>query len=225
MTKPFCPRCGFIFTLWESFRHWNPYNTTCPQCDAKLRVKHATAFFGLSALSGLGIAAVAIICEEARIWRTSGSMIFFVFAVAFIVVPLSILLWTRSQYTLNEVVPAKRMKTWILAGAMLIVGAVVGWLTAQVFWIRAFRAAIPSAIQSLEDRSEYSCVVSLAVLNRLEAGETDRAKLLLAREVASYYQHPFRQTDSPRRKKLLPVIESARTKSKVLNEELSKKPE
>ena len=82
----------------RSLRHWNPYKTTCPQCSAKLRVKHATAFFALSGLVGFGIAAVAIICEATGRWVPRDSFTFFAFGVPFIIVPFSIFLWSRSQY-------------------------------------------------------------------------------------------------------------------------------
>ena len=101
MKKPVCPRCGFTFTFWASFRHWNPYSTTCPQCDAKLRVRHATALLCLSGLFGLAIAAVAIVWEETGRWHTSDSLTFFALAFAVLILPWGILLWSKSQYMLR----------------------------------------------------------------------------------------------------------------------------
>ena len=112
----------------------------------------------------------------------------------------------------------RRMKKWIIAAAVPLLGFAAGWLTAQVFWIRA---AIPSHIQTLEERQELSCMLSLSVLTRLEAGDTDYAKSILAREVASYYYHPW-QADAPRRQKVLTLIEATKPKSSVLSEELRK---
>ncbi len=102
MKVPCCPQCKFEFTLWRSLKHWNPYKTTCPQCHVKLRVKHATAFFVLSGLLGLAIAAVAIICEATGKWVPRNSLTFFAFAVPFLIVPFSIFLWSRSQYVFHK---------------------------------------------------------------------------------------------------------------------------
>jgi hypothetical protein len=101
MRKPVCPSCGHVFTVWGSLRHWNPYNTTCPQCGAKLRVRHVTVLFGLSGLCGLALAAVAIFCEETRVWQSSDTLKFFAVAIPLVVVPWSIFLWSRSHYILR----------------------------------------------------------------------------------------------------------------------------
>ena len=222
MKKPVCPRCGFTFSFWRSLKYWNPYNTTCPQCGAKLRVRHVTVLLGLSGLCGVAIAGVAIVCEETRIWHSSDSLIFFAVAFPLIIVPWSVFLWSRSQYMLRTS-SNQTLQPRIAATVGFVIGAALGLSGAHLFWMRTFRAAIPSALQSLEDRQQYSCAISLAALDRLETGETERAKLLLAREVASYYQHPFGRADSPQRKKLLSYIETVRSKSTTLNEELSKK--
>jgi hypothetical protein len=102
MKVPRCPQRGFEFTLLRSLKHWNPYKTNCPQCRAKLRVKHVTVFFGLSGLVGLAIAAVAIICEATHKWVPHDSLIFFAFAVPLIIVPFSIFLWSKSQYVFHK---------------------------------------------------------------------------------------------------------------------------
>jgi hypothetical protein len=47
------------------------------------------------------VAAVAIFCEETRIWDTSGSLKFFAVVIPLIIVPWSIFLWSRSQYILR----------------------------------------------------------------------------------------------------------------------------
>jgi hypothetical protein len=67
-----------------------------------LRIKHATAFFFLSGLLGLAIAAVAIICEATGKWVPRNSLIFFAFAVPLGIVPFSIFLWSRSQYVFHK---------------------------------------------------------------------------------------------------------------------------
>jgi hypothetical protein len=57
---------------------------------------------------------------------------------------------------------------------------------------------------------------------RLEAGDSERAKSILAREVADFYYHPW-QTDAPQRQKVLEFIQTSKAKSAVLREELSKR--
>jgi hypothetical protein len=116
------------------------------------------------------------------------------------------------------------MKSWIIGGIMLMVGAAAGWFAAQAFWLRTFQAAIPPAIRSIEEKQQYACLISLAVLGRLESNETDKAKALLVREVASYYRQAPTSADSPERKQVLAFIEDVRKRSSILNEELLKKP-
>jgi hypothetical protein len=114
------------------------------------------------------------------------------------------------------------MKPWIVAVLAAIVGAAAGLGAARVYCMREIRAHFGTAVEALADKQEYTCVISLAALNRLEEGQADRAKLLLAREVASYYRHPLGQTQS-QRQKLLTLIDSTSAKSEILKEELSKK--
>ena len=115
------------------------------------------------------------------------------------------------------------MKSWLAAITGFVIGAAIALSVAQVFCMRAFRTAIPTTLQSLEDKQQYSCMISLAALDQLEKGDQGHAKSILAREVASYYQHPLGPADSSQRKKILPYIEAVRAKSSALNEELSKK--
>jgi hypothetical protein len=117
------------------------------------------------------------------------------------------------------------MKRYAAIFAAALLGAAVGAFVTGGYYVRAIRAAFPSAIQAIEQRQEYSCAISLGVLKQLEEGNTDRAKLFLAREVASYYHHPFTESKSPRRQEMLARIETLRTKSSVLNRELSKNPQ
>jgi hypothetical protein len=116
------------------------------------------------------------------------------------------------------------MKPWIVAVLAAIIGAAVGLGAARVYCMREIRAQFGTALGALADKQEYTCVISLAALDNLEAGEMDRAKLFLAREVASYYRYPFGQT-AAQRQKLLAHIERSSAKSQVLKEQLSKKPQ
>jgi hypothetical protein len=114
------------------------------------------------------------------------------------------------------------MKRYLAWFAAALVGAAIGASVTGSLYMRAFRTAIPSTLQEMENQQRYRCVLSMAVLDRLETNQPDRAKLLLAREVASYYKHPLGVAQSAERKKVLEHIDSLRTKSGTLNEELSK---
>jgi predicted glycosyltransferase len=113
----------------------------------------------------------------------------------------------------------KRVAAWL--GAALI-GAAIGAFVMGVLYGRTIRFIVPPKLQSMEDEQRYRCILSMAVLDRLEMNEPDRAKLLLTREIASYYHHSLGVPESQQRKKTLEHIETLRSKSKDLNEELSK---
>jgi hypothetical protein len=59
------------------------------------------------------------------------------------------------------------------------------------FYKRAVGSVISSHIRILEQGQEHACLLSLAILTRLEAGDSDRAKSILAGEVADYYHQPW----------------------------------
>ncbi len=113
----------------------------------------------------------------------------------------------------------KRYLAWFAAG---LVGGVIGAFVAGALYERTLREVIPSHIATRERDQEYRCMLSLSVLERLEAGDPDRAKSILAQQVASFYYHPW-QADAPQRQKVLGLIEDIKPKSNVLKEELSKK--
>ena len=99
----------------------------------------------------------------------------------------------------------------------MIGAAVAGW-----FYIREIRAAIPSHIAMIESAQEQRCMLSLAVLTRLEAGDTQYAKSMLAREVADFHHHHSSGAEAPQKQKILDLIEATKTKSAALREELGK---
>jgi hypothetical protein len=113
----------------------------------------------------------------------------------------------------------KRYLAWFTAA---LIGAAVGASVVGSLYMRAFRVAIPSKIQQMEDEQRYRCVLSMAVLERLDTNEPDRAKLLLTREVVSYYKHPLGLAESPERKKVLEHIDRLRGKSSALNDAFDK---
>ena len=109
--------------------------------------------------------------------------------------------------------------TWITAA---VIGVAVGAAVMGAFYKRTLGSVIPSHIRTLEEGQEHACMLSLAVLTRLEAGDSDRAKSILAREVADYY-HQSWEANAPQRAKVVEMIEGTKPKSAVLREELERK--
>ena len=67
-------------------------------------------------------------------------------------------------------------------------------------------------------------VVSLAVLDTLEAGDTEKAKSLLARDIGVYY-HAFKDREASLPQQcLIPLIDEVSSRSSALRAELQKEP-
>src|SRR5207245_1587273 len=96
------PQCMYKFTILRSLKHWNPYNTMCPQCGAKLRLKRATTFLISSVPIGLALAGAAIVGERAGMWNHSGGCLFIVLVGLLLGIPYAILVWSKSHYILRE---------------------------------------------------------------------------------------------------------------------------
>jgi hypothetical protein len=116
------------------------------------------------------------------------------------------------------------MKRYAAFFAAMLVGVAIGTSVALWYCGRVIGFVFPSGMRCLEQRQQDTCVISLAALNFLERGDTESAKVTLAREVATYYRHPFTQGETPERKKLLTTIDTVRTKSSILDQELKKEP-
>lgn len=116
------------------------------------------------------------------------------------------------------------MKPRLTLITAVLVGVAIGASITSLFYRRVIRLAIPPTLQAMEDSQRYRCILSMAVLERLETNQPDRAKRLLVSEVASYYRHPLGLPQSPDRKTTLESIEKLRQKSSALNEEISGSP-
>jgi hypothetical protein len=78
------------------------------------------------------------------------------------------------------------VKPWIQISAAVIVGAIIGFGAApfmQKRWLGNELQAIASKVYSAHD---YAGPVSLPALTELEAGQPEKAKVSLAREVAAW---------------------------------------
>jgi hypothetical protein len=114
------------------------------------------------------------------------------------------------------------MKHYLAFFTVGLLGAVIGAGVAMAIYVGHLRVMIPSHLATLEEGQEQSCMLSLAVLTRLEAGDTDHAKAVLAREVGSWYRVPW-QPQGPYRQKILELVEATKAKSAVLRDELARK--
>ena len=89
--------------------------------------------------------------------------------------------------------------------------------------MRHARQDIERMLQSQRDEQHYAAVISLGVLDTLEAGETEKAKSLLARQIALYHR-AFKNYEGSLsdKQRLVPLIDEVSSKSVVLREELRK---
>jgi hypothetical protein len=102
--------------------------------------------------------------------------------------------------------------------------AVLGFIGGIQFQkMRHAREDIQQLLWSDYTEQRYATVVSLGVLDTLEAAQLDKAKSLLARELAVYH-HAFheREESLPKKQRLAPEIDALAAKSTTLKEELHK---
>ena len=89
-----CPKCKREFSFLYSFRIINPWKYRCPSCGALLTAgKQATITLALAGVIGLVIALVAIVMEEAKLWTTQDSLIWFFIALPITIVPYQYWCW------------------------------------------------------------------------------------------------------------------------------------
>ncbi len=92
MKYPACPECGHRFSLLRGLAAWNPWKYRCPYCRTVLETTGPWKLATLAAIPlGLVIVATAVIREEAGVWHTTDSLLFFllVFMALFVVWALS----------------------------------------------------------------------------------------------------------------------------------------
>ncbi len=89
--------------------------------------------------------------------------------------------------------------------------------------VRHTRADVEQLLQSQFREQRGTTFLSLAVFEKLEAGDLDKVNFLLARQMALYH-HLYKDQDAalPQGPSLIPLIENAGARSPVLHEELQK---
>ena len=117
------------------------------------------------------------------------------------------------------------IKLIIAAFIGCIVGVGAGYEIASRMFFPKLTSDIGLALHSIDSEQRYATVISLGALMRLEAGETEKAKSMLARQIAYYHDSYQKFDDSlPDSQKLRPTIETTSTRSPTLKDELAKKP-
>src|SRR6266700_7365682 len=107
---------------------------------------------------------------------------------------------------------SKLVYVGVVAG---LVGLLAGYeFAARVFFPKLARDARLAA-HSISSEQRYAAVVSLGALNKLESGEVEKAKSLLAHEVIGYSRHSF-DASLPQREQIGPLIQAAIEKSPAL---------
>ncbi len=78
------------------------------------------------------------------------------------------------------------------------------------------------AFVGITDQQYFASTLSIAGLERLERGDIDGAKRLLATNVSGYYRHPVRDADPRRQAQIREQIEKTSEHSPILKEMLMK---
>ena len=110
--------------------------------------------------------------------------------------------------------------------AVAVVAVIIGFAAGLEFEkLRHARVEVEQLVQSDFREQRGTAVVGLAALDTLEAGDTDKAKSLLARDIGVYY-HAFkdREASLPQQQCLIPLIDEVSSRSSVLRAELQKEP-
>ena len=99
MSLPTCPSCGKHIEWKHSFTFWNPWNFPCPHCKVSLEASKIQKYITLAVVPvGLLLAAVPIVLEEAGVWGTKHSLVFFAFVVPALLVGARAS-WPHTRFT------------------------------------------------------------------------------------------------------------------------------
>lgn len=125
-----CPNCGTSFSALYRLRIMNPWLHRCRFCGMLLSVDRKGSLISLGAcVLGVGLAALAIAMEEAGLWATRDSLMFF--GLCFVVlVPVSAWSTAKFRYVVRANARIGYGSQWprimlcaFTAGAIVICGA------------------------------------------------------------------------------------------------------
>src|SRR5438132_12384144 len=112
-------------------------------------------------------------------------------------------------------------KLVIVALVAGLVGLLAGYELASRVFFPKLAADARLAARSIDSEERLAAVISLGALNKLEAGEVDKAKSLLAHQIIIYSRGSF-DASLPQREQIQPLIQAAVEKSPALKEELAR---
>ena len=111
------------------------------------------------------------------------------------------------------------MKTLLAIVCAFFVGTAAGVFCARLCYAKELYTQTVAGVQQVGQQQAILTALSLGVLDELEADQHDRAKSILARQIASYYRtfHDFHPI-SPETRQLMQRIEASSNKSPALKE-------
>ena len=117
------------------------------------------------------------------------------------------------------------MKTFLALTCGVVLGAAAGVFGTHLYYANELYEANMASIRQTGQQNVTMATFNLAVLEEIEAGQQDRIKSLLARQVASFYRtfHDF-QPMSPETRKLMDHIQATSEKSPSLKTALDAPP-
>src|SRR5207247_5288672 len=114
------------------------------------------------------------------------------------------------------------LKFLLVAGLACAIGCGGGFATGWHMRLDDPLLAMRSLLRETVSSENFATALSLGVLLALEKGDVEKAKCLLARQIAAY-QHSWAQYDGslPKQPKLLPLIQDTINESPALRQELA----
>lgn len=125
----------------------------------------------------------------------------------------------------SELGVVRRMKIFFAITCGLIIGAAAGVFGTHLYYAKQLYEADLASMRQTAQQSVTMAMFNLAVLEEIEAGQQEKIKSLLARQVASFYRtfHDF-EPMSPETRKLMDHIQATSEKSASLKAALNAPP-
>ena len=102
MPMPTCPACGRVFGWKECFTFWNPWDSPCPHCGARLEASRHQKYFAYAVIPlGAFLAAVPLLLEAQGVWSKHQSLAFFAVVVPFLLAG-ALASWRYTRFTVKK---------------------------------------------------------------------------------------------------------------------------